>query len=89
LHLWQIDRLRLLEAIDRHFDGEELRTLCFELEVDYDSLPARGKINKARELIKYCERSRRLDRLVDLCRQYLHVEQGGKWCLQMIQSPTF
>jgi hypothetical protein len=67
--LTEIDRLRLLEAIDRHFDGEELRTLCFELEVDYDSLPARGKINKARELIKYCERSRRLDRLVDLCRQ--------------------
>jgi energy-coupling factor transporter ATP-binding protein EcfA2 len=70
-----MDRLRLLDAISRAFSREELRTLCFELNVEYDDLPADGRINKARELIQLCERLECLEALVRLCREKRpHVE---------------
>jgi hypothetical protein len=47
-----------------HFDLEELRTLCFDLGVDYDSLRGEGKAAKARELIAYMQRRGQLDRLI-------------------------
>lgn len=37
-------------VIEQYFDEEELRTLCSDLDVDYDSLPGDGKAAKAREL---------------------------------------
>lgn len=46
-----------------HFSEEELKTLCLGLGVDYDDLPANGRINKARELITHLERR---DRLAEL-----------------------
>jgi hypothetical protein len=47
-HLTQLVRL-----LDRHFNLNELRTLCFELRVDYDNLPGATKVVKARELVAY------------------------------------
>jgi hypothetical protein len=47
----------LLDTLAARYDEEELRTLCFELGVDYESLPAQGKAGKARALI--LERNRR------------------------------
>jgi len=47
----------LLETLVARYDEEELQTLCFELGVDYESLPAQGKAGKARALI--LERNRR------------------------------
>lgn len=44
---------RLRQQLIAGFDEEELRTLCFDLGVDYDGLPARGKGGKARELVLY------------------------------------
>jgi formylglycine-generating enzyme required for sulfatase activity len=67
--LTDIDRLRLLEAISQFYSQEELRTLCFELGVDYDDLPAQGKVNRARELIQQCERTYRLAALIEVCQQ--------------------
>jgi hypothetical protein len=46
----------LRRVLVRLFDEEELVTLCFDLDVDYESLPAQGKAAKARELVKLCER---------------------------------
>jgi hypothetical protein len=40
----------LRAVIEQYFDEEELRTLCSDLGVDYDSLPGDGKAAKAREL---------------------------------------
>ena len=49
--------------ITQHFNLEELRTLCQDLGVDFDSLPGEGKEGKARELVAYMERHSRLDDL--------------------------
>ncbi|MGD1994242.1 MAG: hypothetical protein PVI59_13705 [Anaerolineae bacterium] len=48
-----VDLRRILTLL---FDDEELRTLCFDLNVDYDSLRGEGKAAKARELVALAER---------------------------------
>ena len=59
------DLTRLHQFILEHFDREDLRTLSFDLSVDYDSLPAEGKAAKARELILALGHRHHLDRLLD------------------------
>jgi len=60
---------KLLKILVRHFDEGELRTLCFDLGVDYDALPSSGKENKARELISYLQRRGGLRKLVERVKQ--------------------
>ena len=55
---------RLRQILALLFDEEDLRTLCFDLGVDYDNLPARGKAYKARELVKYLGRHNRISELL-------------------------
>jgi formylglycine-generating enzyme required for sulfatase activity len=53
--------------INDSFNEEELRTLAFDLQVDYDSLPGQGKAAKARELVAEMSRSGRIPELVSEC----------------------
>jgi predicted RecB family endonuclease len=46
----------LREQIIARCNDEELRTLCADLGVEYDDLPASGRANKARELVAFLER---------------------------------
>ena len=46
--------------VEQRFNDEELRTLCFDVDVDYDSLRGEGKAAKARELVALAERTGRL-----------------------------
>ena len=59
-------RRQLVAFICDSFDGEELKTLCFDLGVSYDDLPAQGRKNKSRELIAYLENRGRLKELIEL-----------------------
>jgi hypothetical protein len=43
---------------------EELKTVCFMLPVDYDTLGGEGKAGKARELIIYCQHHKLNGRLL-------------------------
>jgi formylglycine-generating enzyme required for sulfatase activity len=73
----KVDRSKLLEAMTETFGEGDLRTLCFELGLDYDDLPAGGRSDKARDLILLCERTGRLDELLTLCRQKRpHIDWG-------------
>jgi hypothetical protein len=60
-------RAVFLQQLVDAFNEEELRSLCFELSVDFDSLPAIGKAGKARELVALLERSGHLPDLIALC----------------------
>ena len=62
-------RPKLLSELEGAFDEEEIRTFCFDLDIDYDDLPAQGRINKMRELISRMEREGRLAELVKLARK--------------------
>lgn len=53
----------LRRVLTRLFDEEELRTLCFDLGVDYDGLRGEGKAARARELVALAERTGRLAEL--------------------------
>lgn len=53
----------------RSFDEGELRTICFNLGIDYDNLEGAGKANKARELLVYLERRARTHELIEICSQ--------------------
>ncbi len=58
------DVLKLDQILVSYFDESELRTLCFDLNVDYESLPGDGKADKAREFIRYLERRKLISDLV-------------------------
>jgi hypothetical protein len=70
-------RTRLLQVLSERFDEGELRTLCFNLEIKYEDLPAEGKANKARELIQYLERRERISDLVEAGKQ---LRPDIPWC---------
>jgi hypothetical protein len=61
-HLAQLRQLRQLLAT--RLDQGELRTLCFDLGIDYDDLPGEGKANKARELVAYLDNRGRIPELL-------------------------
>jgi len=52
------------------FDLEELHSLCFDLDINFDSLAGSTIDSKARELIAYCQRHLRLSDLLAACRQH-------------------
>ena len=65
----QVDLAELRQILTAHFDDSELRDLCFDLGVDYESLSGQGKSDKARELVAYFERRGHTLELVKTCRQ--------------------
>lgn len=54
-----LDWAQLRQLLVESFDDNELRDLCFDLRIDYESLPGEGKSAKARELVQYCDRHKR------------------------------
>jgi len=58
----------LFESIDKCFDEEELKDLCFRLEhvlgTDFDNLGGQGKRGRVRELVRYCKRHGKVGTLV-------------------------
>ena len=58
----QLKQLRQL--LTKHFSLEELRTLSFDLGIDFDEIGGETKSAKVREFIRYAERQGRLDDLL-------------------------
>ena len=56
---------QLRQLLTMHFDEGELRTLCFELGIEYDDLAGGNRADKTRELVKYLERRGRLSGLIE------------------------
>lgn len=57
----------LRQQVEQLFSKDELRTICFDLGVDYDGLAGKGKEGKVRELVIYLERRGRVEELVVVC----------------------
>lgn len=53
----------LYDQLVEKFNLEELKSLCFDLGVDFENLGGTGKSAKARELVLYMQRRGNLDRL--------------------------
>ena len=67
---------QLRQVLTTRFDAGELRTLCFDLGVDYDDLPGEGKASRARELVGYLARR---DRIADLIRVGKRLRPDIPW----------
>jgi len=62
-------RASLRKNLVEWFNDSELRDLCFDLGVDYESLSGDNKADKARELVAYCERRQIVPDLVAKCKE--------------------
>ncbi len=60
---------QLWRTLETRFNREELRSLCFDLNLDYDSLAGEGKRAKARELVDFFVRRDRLQELATQVQQ--------------------
>jgi tetratricopeptide (TPR) repeat protein len=61
--------LKLYNGLVAYFNDDELRDLCFQLGIDYETLPGDSRTTKARELVAYYERRSRIESLREICRQ--------------------
>jgi hypothetical protein len=52
--------------VTKHFSSEELKTLCFDLKIDFDSLSGEGHSAQVREFIAYMIRHGRVKELSDV-----------------------
>lgn len=59
----------LRQRLTDYFNTGELQNLCFDLGIDYESLPGQGKPDKARELVAYVRRYGQTGALLDACRR--------------------
>ncbi len=75
----------LRKILDERFSEGELRTLCFDLGMDYDTLPGQGKADKARELLSYLERRKRIPELVQVGER---VRPDISWADTLHPSPS-
>jgi hypothetical protein len=84
-----MDWAGLLDQVNKHFDLEGLRTLCFALGEDYDNLGGEGKRAKARELILSQYRRERMPELIAaLTRQRPYVPWGEPTASHQIGGAT-
>ena len=69
-------RSKLHQGLVECFNEEELKTLCFEMGLDYENFPAQGKAGKAREIVAHFERTNGVSSLVEQCRR---LRPNGPW----------
>ena len=86
----QINQTELRKILIDHFNDDELRDLCFDLDrscigIDYDDLPGEGRRGKVRELIKYAKRHNCITELVKMCRD---LRSYASW-QNVILNPLF
>lgn len=73
-------RVKLRQNIVAFFNDSELRDLCFDMNVDYESLKGENKADKARELVAFCERRQSMPDLVARCQELRpKVEWEGEY----------
>ena len=80
-----MDRKKLRSLLLECFDNAELRTLCFDLGVDYDALPGDGKAEKARELVAYVSRRGELVELL----QAVYDRRPNAFWEKMLRETAF
>lgn len=63
------NKVELSKLIRRHYDLGEFKSLCFELQVEYDDLPGETLTNRVEALVEYLERRGRVQELLKLIKQ--------------------
>lgn len=66
----------LTQAIGTHFDIREINDLAFQLGIEPDEIEGETRPDRARALVRYMKRRKRLSELIALCRS-LRPEGGS------------
>lgn len=64
-----IDLVFLQQKLGEHFDLSELKTLCFDLNIDYEELAGDTKTDKTRELVKFGYKTGRIRDIMKSCQE--------------------
>lgn len=67
--LTQTELAELRAKIDRHFNESELKSLCFDIGINYEQFSTETKQDKVREVLAYCLRYKRVSYLRTACRR--------------------
>ena len=59
----------LRDLINDHFDNNDIRSLCFDLGIDFDNIPGETKNQKIESLILKSQRASNLHRLLQRCQE--------------------
>lgn len=59
----EFDRHNLRVFLIENFSDDDIRDLCFDLEIDYEELEGENKSSKIRQLILYCENRGLIEKL--------------------------
>lgn len=62
--------INLRKALDRYFSEEDIEVLCFDLNIDCDSLSGETKSRRIVSLIQTARRTDRINDLIDTCSQH-------------------
>jgi len=62
-------RMALWHLLRDRTSAEDIRNLCFLLNLDYDTLPGDGRSAKAREIVAHFDRREELDALAEALHQ--------------------
>ena len=87
-----IDLIYVQKQLAEHFDLSGLKTLCFDIGIDYEDLAGDTKTDKARELVKFVYRTGRIPEILKHCQElrphvdwnrpaeiYKHDELPDEW----------
>jgi hypothetical protein len=85
----QYDLPALHKQLLETYSDDELRTLCFELEIDYEIIEGANKSARARELLTYLKRRERIPELILKCRQQRPANEWNLIRSQQTQSEEF
>jgi len=64
-----IDLVYIRKQLAEYFSNEELKTLSFDLGIEFEDLSGDTRESKTRELIKFCYRKGLLVKMLDLCQE--------------------
>jgi len=62
-------RADLRRKVATYFNDDEIKSLCFDLGIEYENLAGETREAKARELVTYCERTSQVSQLANRCRE--------------------
>jgi len=69
------DAIELMRFIGTHFDMDEITDLAYQLGIDIENVAGENKEAKARSLVRYMQRRKRLEQLRELARS---LRPGGE-----------
>jgi hypothetical protein len=80
-------RKKIREILTNRFSEGELKTLAFDLGIDYENLPGGSKADTARELVRYCERKGLVRELVTAITE-VHPKVAGDIPVHVIPNQS-